>query len=86
LLNKKKKKSIFRFLKDEPTDEEWEKELNPESEIVKRSALVDPSISRYNPTPETHFQFERLGFFVVDSDSIKVLKKIHFIFYSHTFV
>lgn len=47
-----------------------EKELNPDSEIIKPNALIDSSIMRLNPQPEMHVQFERLGFFVVDKDSL----------------
>jgi len=57
------------FTVEEPTDAGWEAELNPESEIVNTGALVDPSLLSWNPVPEMHFQFERLGFFVVDKDS-----------------
>ena len=67
------------FTVEEPSDENWEKELNPESEIVVTTALADPSIVNYygvlgtiqsgNTTGLTHFQFERLGFFVIDKDS-----------------
>ena len=52
----------------------WEAELNRESEVVLPGALVDPSVlgglgGSSNPAAETHFQFERLGVFVVDKDS-----------------
>ena len=57
------------FTVEEPGDEEWEKELNPESEIVCNDALVDSSIFLWNTLPETAFQFERIGFFNVDKDS-----------------
>jgi glutaminyl-tRNA synthetase len=57
------------FAVEEPGDEEWEQQLNPESEIVYKEALVDQSIFLWNPTPETHLQFERIGFFNVDKDS-----------------
>lgn len=52
----------------------WQNEINQESEIIMRNALVDPSIligNNQNPSPETHFQFERVGVFVVDKDSMK---------------
>ena len=57
------------FTVEEPTDAGWEAELNPESEVVMGSALVDPSLLNWKPVPEKHFQFERLGFFVIDKDS-----------------
>lgn len=61
--------NCHRFTVPEVSDDGWESELNPESEIVKARALVDPSILRLSPIPEMHFQFERIGFFVVDKDS-----------------
>jgi len=60
------------FVVDEPTEAGWESELNPESEVVCTSAVCDPSLlDKWNPKPdsEAHFQFERIGFFVVDKDS-----------------
>jgi hypothetical protein len=50
----------------------WEKELNHNSEVVITGALVDPSVlgaAGAFPAPEQHFQFERIGIFVVDKDS-----------------
>lgn len=58
------------FTVEEPTDEGWESELNPQSEVVIRDALIDSSIFNWKPVPEKHFQFERIGFFVVDKDSV----------------
>eukprot|EP00953_Heterococcus_sp_UTEX-ZZ885_P027769 14860-Heterococcus_DN1.PRE.1 len=49
------------------TDDTWEKQLNPESEVVVTTAVVDPSVK--NAVAGTSYQFERLGFFVVDRDS-----------------
>ena len=58
------------FTVEEPSDERWQAELNPVSEVVKSSAMVDPSILRLKLThSETVVQFERIGFFVVDQDS-----------------
>jgi glutaminyl-tRNA synthetase len=57
------------FSTEEPSDEHWEVELNRNSERVIKTALVDPYVLSYDPQPEMHFQFERLGFFAVDSDS-----------------
>jgi glutaminyl-tRNA synthetase len=57
------------FTVEEPTDEGWEAELNPESEVVMSGALADPSIRNWKPVPEKHFQFERIGFFVIDRDT-----------------
>lgn len=49
----------------------WENEVNPTSEVIVETALVDPSVMNQGvyPSPETHFQFERVGVFVVDKDS-----------------
>lgn len=57
------------FTTEEPSDATWEQELNRTSEVVLPGALVDPSLLKWSPVPEMHFQFERLGFFVVDKDS-----------------
>lgn len=63
------------FVVPEPTDT-WEDELNPDSEIVYSDALVDPSIkdvvdgSKIDKwTSQAPFQFERVGYFVVDYDT-----------------
>ena len=44
------------FTTEEPSDEHWEAELNPLSEVVYSKALADPSIMGYNPVPEWHVQ------------------------------
>lgn len=59
------------FTTEEPSDEKWEEELNPESEVVHLNAKIDASVFKWSPVPEKHFQFERLGFFVTDFDSAK---------------
>jgi glutaminyl-tRNA synthetase len=51
-------------------NEEWEKHINKESLIVKPNAKVWTNIS-LNAKEYDRFQFERLAFFVVDSDSRK---------------
>jgi glutaminyl-tRNA synthetase len=38
--------------------------INPQSETVLMSSVVEPSLAEM--TPETHVQFERLGYFVTD--------------------
>eukprot|EP00605_Chrysophyceae_sp_TOSAG23-4_P001647 GSChrysophyteH1.ASY1.ANO1.1808.1 assembled CDS len=53
------------FIVEEPTDD-WEAELNPLSEEVKK-CYVDSSVFLWNPTPETAFQLERLGFVNIDN-------------------
>ena len=57
------------FTTEEPSDETWEEELNKNSERVVTNALCDPHVVSPPPKSEEHFQFERLGFFVVDKDS-----------------
>lgn len=63
------------FTVPEPTDR-WEEELNPNSEVVYSKALVDPSIvdmvdakfvDKWQSNPS--FQFERMGYFVLDVDT-----------------
>lgn len=54
------------FIIEEPNDDTWEAELNPESEIVMSKALVDSSLLDYL-RPEQHVQFERIGYFVLDN-------------------
>ena len=57
------------FTVEEPSDVDWESQLNTESEIVV-NAMVDPSIvNYYQPTNEKHFQLERVGFFVIEKES-----------------
>lgn len=57
------------FTVEEPSDDWWA-ELNRGSETVVRDALVDPHVLRCAPLPETHLQLERIGFVVVDRDSV----------------
>jgi glutaminyl-tRNA synthetase len=63
------------FTVPEPSDR-WEEELNPNSEIIYPNALVDPSVrdmvdakfvDKWHSNPS--LQFERLGYFVVDTDT-----------------
>ena len=63
------------FSVPEPSDL-WEEELNPQSEVVYKNAMIDPSIKQWvNGTAidkwqsNRVFQFERLGYFVVDYDT-----------------
>lgn len=44
------------FSVEEPTDENWEAELNPHSEVVHANAFVDASIMARSPKPEDRFQ------------------------------
>jgi glutaminyl-tRNA synthetase len=57
------------FVVDTPSDEHWEAELNPDSRVVYPDAKIDASIFKWKPVPETHYQFERIGFFVADFSS-----------------
>lgn len=73
------------FVREEPNDATWEAELNPNSEVVVKTALADPSllatlfpaeIAAQTPyvhndvLPQRHVQFERVGFFVLDRDTV----------------
>lgn len=55
------------FTVEEPTDE-WEKELNKDSEVVLQS-FADPSVLSNELSFLSSYQFERNGFFVVDKDT-----------------
>jgi glutaminyl-tRNA synthetase len=59
------------FAKEDPNQVEegqtFLDNLNPNSLEVLAAAKVEPSLA--NPPTEGHYQFERLGYFVVDSDS-----------------
>ena len=63
------------FTVAEPSDL-WEEELNPNSEIVYKGAIVDPSVTEFVDYRDvdrwksnTAVQFERIGYFVVDVDT-----------------
>jgi len=58
------------FKSDQPAAvDNWEADLNPNSEIVLPSCFADPSIKDLKV--EDKVQLERLGYFCVDSDSTK---------------
>ncbi|GMH99721.1 hypothetical protein TrST_g13109 [Triparma strigata] len=66
------------FSVPEPSDK-WEEEVNASSEVVYSSALVDPSVASLCNAGLTDkwksnnaFQFERIGYFVVDDDTTYV--------------
>jgi glutaminyl-tRNA synthetase len=44
--------------------DDWASAINPESRVIMQSAMVEASLT--TAAPETHFQFERLGYFVTD--------------------
>ncbi|KAJ5077171.1 glutamine--tRNA ligase [Anaeramoeba ignava] len=52
---------------DPSTVDDWLAQINPNSLLVINDALIDPVL--VNSKPGDKFQFERLGFFCVDSDS-----------------
>jgi glutaminyl-tRNA synthetase len=63
------------FSVPEPTDQ-WEDELNPESEVVHKNAIIDPSVRDLVDAKDVDewksnvaFQLERIGYFVVDMDT-----------------
>lgn len=66
------------FTIEEPTDAGWESELNPESEIVYKNAKVVPAILNRKLAAEDQFQFERIGFFTLDKDSVFDKKQLVF--------
>ncbi len=58
------------FTDPEPTnheDQDFLSFINPESLNVVNEAAFEPSL--YEVTPETHYQFLRMGYFVTDPDS-----------------
>ncbi|GMH46775.1 hypothetical protein TrRE_jg6637 [Triparma retinervis] len=63
------------FTVPEPSSD-WESEVNPNSEVICTDAMVDPSISELCDskgldkwTSNVSFQFERIGYYVVDDDT-----------------
>lgn len=63
------------FTVPEPSDL-WEEEINPNSEILYQNGFVDPSVRSLVDKKDVSliksnqaFQFERMGYFVVDVDS-----------------
>eukprot|EP00561_Arcocellulus_cornucervis_P009101 CAMPEP_0185810498 /NCGR_PEP_ID=MMETSP1322-20130828/6829_1 /TAXON_ID=265543 /ORGANISM="Minutocellus polymorphus, Strain RCC2270" /LENGTH=699 /DNA_ID=CAMNT_0028506815 /DNA_START=42 /DNA_END=2141 /DNA_ORIENTATION=+ len=63
------------FTVPEPTDR-WEEELNKNSEMIYPNAIVDPSVAEVCDkkhvdrwTSNAAVQFERFGYFVVDTDA-----------------
>lgn len=63
------------FTVPEPSDR-WEEELNAKSEVVHPNAMIDPSVSSLVDKKDVDkwksnqaLQFERIGYFVVDTDT-----------------
>jgi glutaminyl-tRNA synthetase len=53
------------FTVEKPEEvEHYQSVLNPESVEVLTSCVVEPTVA--NASPETHYQFERLGYFCID--------------------
>lgn len=44
------------FKVDEPSDEKWEDDLNPDSKQIYPDAKLDASVFNWRPVPETHLQ------------------------------
>jgi glutaminyl-tRNA synthetase len=55
------------LLEDAPQSEDLATQLNPNSLVVKSNAKIEPCVKGVEAN--THFQFERVGYFNVDSDS-----------------
>ena len=55
------------LLNDAPQSDDIAGQLNPNSLVVKSDAKIEPSVRGVKPN--THFQFERVGYFNVDTDS-----------------
>ena len=55
------------LLQDAPPSDDIATQLNPNSLLVKANAKIEPSVK--GAKPNTHFQFERVGYFNVDLDS-----------------
>ena len=48
-------------------DKDFRDSLNPESLVMRENAFLEPSLA--SAKPGDRFQFERLGFFIVDLES-----------------
>lgn len=56
------------FTSEDPAgSENWLQEINPESLIVVQGSFLNPNMAKVKPLDK--FQFERLGYFCVDTDS-----------------
>ncbi len=55
------------FLAEYPEGDTWKEFINPNSLEVLKSCKVEPGLA--TAVPQDRFQFERLGYFCVDSDS-----------------
>ncbi len=57
------------FLVENPDGDNWKEFINPHSLEVLKSCKLEPGLATV--IPQDRFQFERLGYFCVDSDSKK---------------
>lgn len=55
------------FTVEDPGGEEWQKQINPKSVEILTKCKLEPALG--NAKKQDRFQFERLGYFCVDSDS-----------------
>lgn len=55
------------FNVEDPNGDNWKECINPHSVEILRECKVEPSLA--SAKPQDRFQFERLGYFCVDSDS-----------------
>jgi glutaminyl-tRNA synthetase len=55
---------LFRVADPESGDEDFKTHLNPDSLVEVDSALIEPSVAEH--PAGSHYQFERLGFFISD--------------------
>jgi len=68
----------YLFMSDNPmTAKDMLDDLNPNSLTIKNESLVNKGILA-NFKPLSHYQFERLGYFVTDKDSNPALGKYVF--------
>lgn len=63
----RKYSTLFKSRDPAGLEDDWLKDINPESEVVVKNAIIEPGIS--NAAMRTTFQFERIGYFTVDDDS-----------------
>src|SRR5690606_33544609 len=52
---------LFRVAEPEVAGDDWKSALNPNSLVVIQGARIEPSVA--DDPVETHYQFERLGYF-----------------------
>jgi glutaminyl-tRNA synthetase len=55
---------LFTVPDPESDDADFRTHLNPESLVVREEALIEPSVA--DDPPGSHYQFERVGFFISD--------------------